>query len=251
MNYGRIFYCDIANGIGIRTSLFVSGCRHHCKECFNPETWDFSYGKSFDRGAEDEIISSLKSEYTDGISILGGEPMEPENQKDVLHLVKRIRSECPEKTIWVYSGFTYEELTASPTVVATNTAAAAANGNTGAVDAALAENVYATASFAGNSTATTVGSGNAGAATAGNSIAVDAATPGNAGNAESAVSSSTPRCVTEYTNEILSNIDILVDGEFNIKRKNISLRFRGSSNQRIIDVPASLKAGEVVLSDYM
>lgn len=215
MNYGRIFYCDIANGVGIRTSLFVSGCRHHCKECFNPETWDFSYGKPFDRGAEDEIISSLKSEYTDGISILGGEPMEPENQKDVLHLVKRIRSECPGKTIWIYSGFTYEELTGTaPSGFGTN----APNKNS---DAAMP-------SASADSTAS------------------------DAAMSSAAASIGAPsRCVTEYTNEILSNIDILVDGEFNIAKKNISLRFRGSSNQRIIDVPASLKAGNIVLSEYM
>jgi anaerobic ribonucleoside-triphosphate reductase activating protein len=176
MNYGKIFYCDIANGIGIRTSFFVSGCRNHCEGCFNPETWDFSYGKRFDRGVEDELIKSLQSEYTDGISILGGEPMEPENQKDILHLIKRIREECPKKTIWVYSGFTYEELTSKDPAI---------------------------------------------------------------------------RCVTEYTEEILKNIDILVDGKFVLARKNISLRFRGSSNQRIIDVPASLAAHDVVLSEYM
>lgn len=217
MNYGRIFYCDIANGIGIRTSLFVSGCRHHCKECFNPETWDFSYGKPFDRGAEDEIISSLKSEYTDGISILGGEPMEPENQKDVLHLVKRIRSECPGKTIWVYSGFTYEELTAEKPIDAASSVGSEKTG-TPISDSAIS-------SASSLNTDTTVATSAGGAAL--------------------------PRCVTEYTNEILSNIDILVDGEFNIKRKNISLRFRGSANQRIIDVPASLKAGSVVLSEYM
>lgn len=211
MNYGRIFYCDIANGIGIRTSLFVSGCRHHCKECFNPETWDFAYGKPFDRGAEDEVIKSLQSEYTDGISILGGEPMEPENQKDILHLIKRIREECPKKTIWMYSGFTYEELTTPFSSI-----------KDGDRDSSSVPGAAGLAAVA------------------------------DAGNTSGSAAAANPlRCVTEYTEEILKNIDVLVDGEFNLARKNISLRFRGSSNQRIIDVPASLEAGEVVLSEYM
>lgn len=176
MNYGKIYYCDIANGIGIRTSLFVSGCRHHCKECFNPETWDFSYGKPFDKKTEDTLLSSLKSDYTDGISILGGEPLEPENQEAICSLVKRIKSECQKKTIWIYTGFLYEELNSNDMNI---------------------------------------------------------------------------RCVTTYTKEILENTDILVDGEFILERKNISLRFRGSANQRIIDVQKSLKEGRVVLSEYM
>lgn len=177
MNYGRIYYADIANGVGCRTSLFLSGCRNCCKECFNPETWDFSYGSPFDAEVRDKVISSIKPSYIEGLSILGGEPMEPENQEDLLPFLKDVKTACPDKTVWLYSGFTWEELTGS--------------------------------------------------------------VPG-------------ARCRTEWTDEILPLIDILVDGRFEIGQKNISLRFRGSENQRIIDVPASLKAGSPVLAEeYM
>lgn len=108
MNYGNIKYCDIADGTGIRTSLFVSGCRHHCRGCFQPETWDFDYGKPFTDEVEDEIIESLRPQYVEGITVLGGEPMDPDNQPAVLHLLKRVRSLCPDKNIWVYTGYTYE-----------------------------------------------------------------------------------------------------------------------------------------------
>lgn len=111
MNYGKIFYCDTANGIGCRTVLFVSGCRHHCKDCFNPETWDFQYGKPYTKETEDKLLQSLDASYINGISILGGEPFEPENQPDIKRLVTRIRNEYPDKTIWIYSGYLWEELT--------------------------------------------------------------------------------------------------------------------------------------------
>ena len=111
MYYGKIMYCDTANGTGCRTVLFVSGCRHHCKGCFNEIAWKFDYGKEYTPGTEDKIVESLKPDYVEGLSILGGEPLEPENQEEVWKLIKRIRKEMPQKNIWVYSGFTWEELT--------------------------------------------------------------------------------------------------------------------------------------------
>lgn len=169
MNYGEIKKCDIANGIGVRVSLFVSGCRHHCPDCFNSMTWDFDYGKEFTSDTQDEIIGALSKSYIRGMTLIGGEPLEPENQPCVLKLLRRVRSDLGNKDIWCYSGFTFEELT-------------------------------------GDS-----------------------------------------RANTEYIKEILSLIDVLVDGRFEKERKNISLRFRGSENQRIIDVKKSLKEGTVVL----
>ncbi len=174
MNYGAIFQLDSANGVGIRTSLFVSGCTHHCNGCFQPETWDFSYGKPYTPEVEDFIVSTLESPYVNGLTVLGGEPMELPNQEALLPLLRRVR-DLPGKTIWIYSGYTFEGLT----------------------------------------------------------------DPGN------------PRCHGKHTNEVLRCIDVLVDGEFHLAEKNISLRFRGSSNQRIIDVPATLASGEIVLTEYM
>ena len=108
MNYGRIKKNDIANGPGVRVSLFVSGCRNHCPGCFNPETWDFEYGEPFTRKTEKEIIKALRPSWIQGLSILGGDPMEPENQKALLPLLKRIRIMCPDKDVWLYTGYTYE-----------------------------------------------------------------------------------------------------------------------------------------------
>lgn len=175
MNYGQIFYCDIANGVGCRTALFVSGCTHHCKGCFNEETWDFKYGEPYTKETEDMIIERSDHPYIDGITLLGGEPMEPANQLALMPLIERVKNELTRKTIWIYSGYLWEEL----------------------------------------------------------------ADPEN------------QRCHTSVTDKILSMTDILVDGEFHLAEKNISLRFRGSSNQRIIDVQESLKEGRVILSKYM
>lgn len=178
MNYGKILYCDTANGIGCRTVLFVSGCRHHCKGCFNQDTWNFNFGKPFTEETETMILNSLEPIYIDGISILGGEPFEPENQPFVLSLIKKIKDKYPNKTIWIYSGYLWEELT----------------GKTKSI------------------------------------------------------------CLTEHTYEILRNTDILVDGEFQLDKRNIMLEFRGSENQRIIDVQASLIQNihlKPVLSKYM
>ena len=108
MNYAGIKKTDIANGPGVRVSLFVSGCRNHCPGCFNPETWDFNYGEPFTRKTEKEIIKALRPSWIHGLSILGGDPMEPENQKALLPLLKRIRVMCPGKDVWLYTGYTYE-----------------------------------------------------------------------------------------------------------------------------------------------
>ena len=173
MNYGNIKYYDIANGEGVRTSLFVSGCTHHCKNCFNPETWDFRYGKPFTKQVEDEIIKSLKPDYINGLTLLGGEPMEKANQRALLPFLKRVRESFPQKTIWCYSGYLFDS------------------------------------ELLGESRA---------------------------------------RC--EVTDQMLALIDILVDGEFKEEQKDITLRFKGSANQRIIDVQKSLKEGKVVLSPF-
>ncbi len=174
MYYGNIKFNDIANGVGVRTSLFVSGCTHHCKGCFNPETWNFSYGEEFTKDTEERIIESLKPDYIRGITVLGGEPFEIENQKVLLPFIKRIKAQMPDKTIWFFSGYTYEELTGKE---------------------------------------------------------------------------SCDRCRCSVTDELLSLIDVLVDGEFVEEKKNISLRFRGSENQRLIDMNETRKTGEVVLWD--
>lgn len=110
MNYGTIKNYDIANGIGVRVSLFVSGCRHHCKNCFNKEIWEFDSGKPFTTKEKDMIISYLEPDFIEGLSLLGGEPLEPENQQAILELVKEVKIKYPNKTIWCYSGFTFEAL---------------------------------------------------------------------------------------------------------------------------------------------
>lgn len=168
MYYGNILDCDIANGEGVRVTLFVSGCTNRCEGCFQPETWDFTYGKQFTKEVEDEILAMLSRDYIDGLTVLGGEPFEPQNQAVLLPFLKRVRKEYPGKNIWMFTGFTYELLKTD---------------------------------------------------------------------------GSHPRC--ECTDEILSLIDILVDGRFVLAKKNISLQFRGSENQRVIDVPKTLASGHV------
>lgn len=170
MNYSSIKYCDIANGEGVRTTLFVSGCSHHCKGCFQPETWAFDNGKEFTGPVENEIITSLDHGYIDGLTILGGEPMEPENQRGLLELARAAKAAHPEKTIWCYTGDVYEEL-------------------------------------------------------------VDPESPRH----------------TEHTDELLTLIDVLVDGPYIEDLHDITLRFRGSSNQRVIDLNETRKAGKVML----
>lgn len=169
MNYGEIKKNDIANGLGVRVSLFVSGCRHHCKNCFNSATWSFSYGKPFTEETKKEIIEAMAPDYINGFSLLGGEPFEPENQAALCELLAAIKEEYPNKDIWCYTGFLMDE------------------------------------ELLGDS-----------------------------------------RANTEHTKKLLSLIDILVDGRFVEELKDISLKFRGSSNQRIIDVKKSLKTNEIV-----
>ena len=169
MNYADIKQYDVANGIGVRVSLFVSGCTHHCKECFNKEAWDFDYGKPFTDKEADDIISYLKPDYVAGLSLLGGEPLEPVNQEGLLPLLRRVHNEYPNKTVWCYTGYLFDR------------------------------------DILGR------------------------------------------MCrESDVTKEIRSYIDILVDGEFVLERKNLKVNFRGSDNQRIIDVKKSLETGEIV-----
>jgi len=170
MHYGAVKNTDIANGAGVRVSLFVSGCRNRCKGCFQPETWSFTYGSEFTDETADQIIDMLKPAYIQGLTILGGDPFEPENQRDLLPFIKRVRETYPDKDIWMFSGYTFEELT---------------GGN--------------------------------------------------------------PHCAIGETPEILKNIDILIDGRFEENLRNLSLQFRGSSNQRIIDIHKTLDSGEITL----
>lgn len=167
MNYATIKNCDIANGPGVRVSLFVSGCTHRCPGCFNEVAWDFQYGQPFTEETIGSVIEMLRPSYIRGLTLLGGEPFEPRNQADVVKLLRRVRQEFPEKSIWAFSGYLFEEDMLS----------------------------------------------------------------GRIGD------------LTEY----LHYLDVLVDGPFIQAKKNLSLRFRGSENQRIIDVKASLAAGETIL----
>lgn len=167
MNYATIKNCDIANGPGVRVSLFVSGCTHHCPGCFNEVAWDFGYGEPFTQQTIDTILQMLRPSYIRGLTLLGGEPFEPENQPAVLELLRQVKKELPDKSIWAFSGYLFDK----------------------------------------------------------DMLA------GKIGD------------VSEY----LSYLDVLVDGRFVQEKKNLSLRFRGSENQRLIDVPASLTAGQVVL----
>lgn len=169
MNYGEIKNCDIANGEGVRVSLFVSGCTHHCKNCFNEKTWDFSFGEPFTEETEEKILKMLSESYINGLSLLGGEPFEPSNQKVLYPFLQRVKKEFPNKNIWCYSGYTFEELTVNS------------------------------------------------------------------------------RASTDITKDMLSLIDILVDGEFKEELKDITLKFRGSSNQNVIDVKKSFETGTKVL----
>lgn len=169
MNYATIKTHDVANGPGVRVSLFVSGCTHHCKGCFNAEAWDFDYGQPYTQETEDAIMQALSPWYITGITLLGGEPFEPQNQPELLKLLRRIRRELPEKTIWCFTGYTLE---------------------------------------------------------------TDILT-GKLGD-------------WSVTQELLRYIDVLVDGEFVLERKDISLQFRGSSNQRLIDLKKTLSADTVV-----
>ena len=171
MHIGEILTADTANGTGVRLSIFVSGCTNHCKGCFQPQTWDFEYGKLYTYSIEKFILEELSKNYYDGLTILGGEPFEISNQRVLVNLIRKIKTEMPEKNIWIYTGFTYDK------------------------DLIKGGCRY-----------------------------------------------------IECTDEILDSIDILVDGKFVEELKNICLNFRGSSNQRIIDMKATRKNGEIKLS---
>lgn len=164
MNYATIKWTDIANGEGVRISLFVSGCTRRCKDCFNAVAWDFSYGKPFDESVRESIYDGLKADYIAGLSLLGGEPLEPENQRALLPFVKEVKKRFPKKSIWCYTGNVFDPATGLLKEQDKN---------------------------------------------------------------------------TEVTEELISLFDVLVDGEFIEAQKNIRLKFRGSSNQRILDVKKS------------
>lgn len=170
MNYATIKPRDIANGPGVRVCLFVSGCTHHCKNCFNQEAWDFDYGEPFTQETIDHIIDLMRPSFVKGITLLGGEPFEPENQPELVKLLRQIKRELPGKSIWAFSGYLFDK------------------------------DILA----------------------------------GRLGN-------------PAITREFVSYLDVLVDGPFIEEKKNLGLRFRGSENQRLIDVPKSLAAGEIVL----
>ena len=169
MNYANIKDCDIANGPGVRVTLFVSGCTHHCKGCFNQEAWDFDYGEPFTQDTIDRILEMLKPSYVKGLTLLGGEPFEPQNQGPIVELLRQIKAIYPQKSIWAFSGYLFDRDILS----------------------------------------------------------------GKLGD-------------WEITKEYLSYLDVLVDGPFVEAKKDLMLRFRGSSNQRLINVPESLAAGKVV-----
>lgn len=170
MNYATIKPRDIANGPGVRVSLFVSGCTHRCPGCFNEEAWDFDYGQPFDQSTIDEILELLQPDYVQGLTLLGGEPFDPRNQPAIVELLRQIKAKYPQKSIWAFSGYLFDR----------------------------------------------------------------DILPGRLGD---------PTITREY----LSYLDVLVDGPFIQSRKNLTLRFRGSDNQRLIDVPESLSRGEVVI----
>ncbi len=170
MYYGEIKNCDIANGEGVRVTLFVSGCTNRCEGCFQPQTWDFRYGQPFTAETEEKLLDLLAPDYISGLTLLGGEPFEPENQRALVPFLRRVRERYPDKTIWSFSGFTLEELRRE---------------------------------------------------------------------------GSHPRC--EATDEFLSLLDVLVDGRYVEALKDISLRFRGSRNQRLIDLRATRETGSLVL----
>ena len=170
MYYGNIKKYDIADGLGVRVTLFCSGCTNHCEGCFQKETWNFRYGKLYTEETEAEILKALVPSYIQGLTLLGGEPFEPENQRVLVTLLRKVRNEMPQKDIWSYTGFIYEK------------------------DLLPGERKH-----------------------------------------------------TEVTDEMLSYLDVLVDGPFVLSRKDISLKFRGSSNQRVLDMKKTLAAGKAVL----
>ena len=175
MYYGELKKCDIANGIGVRVTLFVSGCTNRCPGCFQPQTWDFRYGKPFTDETKEEIFAELDKSYVDGLTLLGGEPFEPENQRTLLPLLREVRQKYPGKTVWCFTGVRLDD--------------------------------------------------------------------------ELLCQGSHPHC--EATDDMLACIDVLVDGRFREELKDISLQFRGSRNQRIIDMNQTRRTGVITLWDKL
>lgn len=175
MHYGELKKCDIANGIGVRVTLFVSGCTNHCPDCFQPQTWDFGYGKEFTEDTKAEIFAELDKPFVNGLTVLGGEPFEPRNQRELLPLLREVKAKYPGKTIWCFTGFRLD-------------------------DELLTDGSY-------------------------------------------------PRC--EATDAMLACIDVLVDGRFMKELKDISLQFRGSRNQRVIDMNRTREAGTICIWDKL
>ena len=175
MHYGELKKCDIANGIGVRVTLFVSGCTNHCPDCFQPQTWDFDYGKPFTGETKAEIFAELDKPFINGLTVLGGEPFEPRNQRELLPLLREVREKYPDKTIWCFTGFRLD-------------------------DELLRDGSY-------------------------------------------------PRC--EATDGMLACINVLVDGRFVKELKDISLQFRGSRNQRVIDMDRTRETGQVTIWDKL
>lgn len=172
MRYASIKKCDVANGTGIRVSLFVSGCHHHCKGCFNTDAWDFNYGNDFTEQTQEKILEALDKDYIQGLSLLGGEPLEYVNQKGLLPLVKKVKQRFPNKTIWCYTGYLFDD--------------------------EVMGQMY----------------------------------------------NKWPE-----TKELISNLDIIVDGKYDENLRDLNLKFKGSSNQRIIDVQKTLAKNEIVLAN--
>ena len=175
MHYGELKKCDIANGTGVRVTLFVSGCTNHCPDCFQPQTWDFAYGREFTGETKAEIFAELDKSFVNGLTVLGGEPFEPRNQRELLPLLREIREKYPHKTIWCFTGFRLD-------------------------DELLTDGSY-------------------------------------------------PRC--EVTDALLACIDVLVDGRFVRELKDISLQFRGSRNQRVIDMNKTRETGTITIWDQL
>lgn len=215
MNYAAIKKTDVANGPGIRVSLFVSGCTHGCRGCFNSEAWDFMYGQEFTRETEAEILQALEPAYIRGFSVLGGEPMEPENRGTVLALLEKVRRYYPGKDIWCYTGYEYEKDLLRW---------AAEEKEQGAQKAAQAGHEPAEAGKPAEE--------KTGEAKPGEGPAHVAKSP--EGSAQGQVA------------RLLSLIDVLVDGEFVEEKKNLRLAFRGSENQRLIDLKESRRQGRTV-----
>ena len=244
MYYGNMKYNDIANGIGVRTSLFVSGCRHHCKGCFQPQTWDFDYGKPFTKEEEEKIAASLREDYVAGLTVLGGEPMEAENQEALYPFLKRIRQEFPDKSIWIYTGYLWEELTAeAPHAEGSESVEAQpAEGN---------ESVEAQPEEGSESVKAQPAEENESVKAQPAEESAQSETHPVEGNPQKIFLEHRRYCRCKWTLPLLRLIDILVDGEFHEAEKDLSIRFRGSRNQRLIDVKESLARGEVVLSEFM